>query len=364
MVDARTILLLKKQYKLCKRCSERHGVTGARSKDRCYICRGLMDDLDSIAQKITRSIKDYDFDTFLIGATLPTQIYEREDALRARLKIRGVESAKNQLTRELGMRISRLLKKRVEYLKPDVTVNLAIDKENNIDIAIKSKPLAIAGRYVKKIRGIPQKQDRCPNCGGKGCDSCRYSGLSGFDSIEGTLANELIEMTCGQTPKFSWIGSEDQSSLVLGSGRPFYARVFNPKKRKLKKKQIRKGGVMQATVYVLKEEPRLQPRFRVKTRIHAKCERAITKEDIRKLGALTGAEVSFENKYKTATKKIHSARARKINDNQFVLTIVADGGLVIKQFVGGEEYMKPNVSEIVGAKCECVTFDVLDVSLQ
>lgn len=364
MADARTIFLLKKQYKLCKWCSERHGGTGTKSGGQCYICRGLMDDLDSIAQKIARSIKGYEFNTFLIGATLPTQIYEREDALRARLKIRGMESAKNQLTRELGMRLGRLLKKRVEYLKPDVTINLAIDKENNIDIAIKSRPLAIAGRYVKKIRGIPQKQDRCINCEGKGCDSCRYSGLSGFDSIEGAIANGLIEMTGGQTPKFSWIGSEDQSSLVLGSGRPFYARIFNPKKRKLKKKQIRKTGVMQATLSVIKEEPELQPRFKVKTRIHVKCAREITKEDIKKLDALAGAQVNFENKYKTATKKIHFARARRVNDSQFVLTIVADGGLMIKQFVGGEEYMKPNVSEIIGAKCECVTFDVLDVSLQ
>jgi tRNA pseudouridine synthase 10 len=187
--------------------------------------------------------------------------------------------------------------------------------------------------------------------------------LSGFGSIEGSIAKGLIEMTGGQTPKFSWIGSEDQSSLVLGKGRPFYARVFNPKKRTLKRKQIRKSG-LQAAVYVIKEEPELQPRFRVKTRIHVKCDRAITKEDVKKLRTLAGAEVSFENRYKTATKKIHSAHIRMIDDNQFALAIIADGGLMIKQFVGGEEYMKPNVSEIIGAKCECVTFDILDVSLQ
>lgn len=360
MADARAILL--KQYKLCKRCSERHGGTGTKS-DQCYICRGLLDDLDAIAEKIADSVKSYEFETFLIGATLPTQIYEREDALRARLKIRGMESAKSQLTRELGMRLARILKKRVEYMRPDVTVNLTIDKENSVDITIKSRPLAVAGRYVKKIRGVPQKQDRCPSCEGKGCDSCNHSGLSGYDSVEGVIAKGLIEMTGGQTPKFSWIGSEDRSSLVLGSGRPFYAHIFNPKKRRLKKKQIRKTGV-HATVSVIKEEPQLQPRFKVKTRIHIKCEKAITKEDIKNLGALAGAEVSFENKYKTATKKIHSAHTRRIDGSQLALTIVADGGLMIKQFVGGEEYMKPNVSEIVGAKCECTTFDVLDVSLQ
>jgi tRNA U54 and U55 pseudouridine synthase Pus10 len=61
------------------------------------------------------------------------------------------------------------------------------------------------------------------------------------------------------------------------------------------------------------------------------------------------------------SKIIYSAVPRKIDDNQLQVTIVADGGLMIKQFVGGEEYMKPNLSELLGSKCECVRFDILDV---
>lgn len=360
MVDAQAILL--KQYRLCKWCLERHG--GGRAKpDKCYICRGLMDSLNSIADRIMDAVRDYEFRTFLIGATLPTQIYEREDAIRARLKIRGRESAKSQLTRELGMRLARLAGKKVEYMKPDVTINLTIDRENNVDVAVKSRPLALAGRYVKKSRGLPQKQDKCPGCEGKGCDSCNYSGLSGHGSVEGVITKGLVEMTGGQAPKFSWIGSEDQSSLVLGGGRPFYARISNPKKRKLKKSMIKDVGI-QATLSVIDDEPELQPRFRVKTKIHARCEKALTGQDMKRLDALAGTEVSFENRSKMATKRIHSAWARRIGGSQFALTIVADGGLMIKQFVGGEEYMKPNISEILGAKCECVTFDILGVELQ
>ncbi|HJS67898.1 MAG TPA: hypothetical protein VJ730_00615, partial [Nitrososphaera sp.] len=134
-------------------------------------------------------------------------------------------------------------------------------------------------------------------------------------------------------------------------------------KRRLKKKRIAGNGV-QAAVSVISEEPELQPRFRVKTKIHVKCGRALTRNDIKGLNALAGVEVSFENKWKTATKKIHSARSRRIGDNQFMLTMVADGGLMIKQLVGGEEYMKPNISEVLGAKCECVAFDILQVDLQ
>lgn len=360
MVDAQAILL--KQYKLCRRCFERHGGDGAKP-DKCYICRGLMDCLDSIAGRIVEAVKGYEFKTFLIGATLPTQIYDREDAMRARLKIRGRESAKSQLTRELGMRLARMAGKKVEYMKPDITIYVTIDKENKVEVAVKSRPLALAGRYVKKSRGLPQKQDKCPGCEGRGCDSCNYSGLSGHGSVEGVIAKGLVEMTGGQAPKFSWIGSEDQSSLVLGDGRPFYARVFNPKKRKLKKRRIKDGGV-QATLSVMKDEPELQPRFRVKTKIHARCEKALAVQDMKELNSLAGTEVSFENRSKMATKRIHSARARRIDGSQFALTIVADGGLMIKQFVGGEEYMKPNISEILGAKCECVTFDILGVELQ
>lgn len=361
MADARAILL--KQYKLCKRCFERHAGGRARQDGQCYICRGLMGNLDSTADKIIDAVRGYEFETFLIGATLPTQIYEREDTMRARLKIRGRESVKSQLTRELGTRLARLARKKVEYTKPDITVSLAIDKENNVDVAVRSRPLALFGRYVKKSRGVPQKQDRCPSCEGRGCDSCNYSGLSGYGSVEGVVAKGLVEMTGGQVPKFSWIGSEDQSSLVLGRGRPFYARVFNPRKRKLKKSRISGNGVT-ATLSVIEDEPDLQPRFKVKTKIHAKCERALAREDMKKLNSLAGAEVRFENRNKTASKKIHSARARRLHGIQFALTMVADGGLMIKQFVGGEEYMKPNVSEILGSKCECVMFDILGVELQ
>lgn len=353
---------LLKQYRLCKRCLERHISTGKYSRQ-CYICRGLMDNLDAIANSILTAIKGFEFDTFLIGAAISTQLYEREDTMRARLKIRGRESIKYYLTRELGMRLARRARKKVEYGKPDITITLTVDKENNVYVAVISRPLTFAGVYIKKSRGLPQKQDKCASCGGKGCNSCNYSGLSGYDSVEGIIAKDLIQITSGQTPKFTWIGSEDQRSLVLGGGRPFYVRVFNPKKRKLKNKTI-KGNGIKAMLNVINDIPVIQPRFTVKTKIHIKCENALTKKILKKVNSLSGSKVSFEKKSKIGIKTIYSVRVRQLDSNQFTLTIVADGGLMIKQLVGGEEYMKPNISEILGAKCECVMFDILDVQFQ
>ncbi len=356
--------ILLKQYRLCKHCLERHISTGKSSRP-CYICQGLMDNLDAIANTILTAVKGFEFDTFLIGATLSTQLCEREDAMRARLKIRGRESIKHYLTRELGIRLTRLTQKRVEYGKPDIMITLTVDKENNVNVAVMSRPLAFAGVYIKKSRGLQQKQDRCTGCRGKGCNSCNYSGLSGYDdSVEGIIANELVQITRGQTPKFTWMGSEDQSSLVLGSGRPFYVRVFNSKKRKLKNKTIIKGDGIKAILSVINDIPVLQPRFTTKTKIHIRSENSLTKEILKKLNSLSGSKVSFENKSKIGVKNIHSVRVRQLESNQFTLTIVAEGGLMIKQLVGREEYMKPNISEILGTRCECLMFDILDVQLQ
>ncbi len=391
MLPKQQTLLLLKQYNLCKHCLKRHAVlllpptdtTGKSSgvSDSllpCYICRGLMDNLDAIAKSILAAVKGFEFDTFLIGATLSTQLYEREDTMRARLKIRGKESIKHYITKELGIRLSQLTQKQVKYGKPDITVTLTIDKENNVNVEVISRPLALAGVYIKQTRGLPQKQDRCASCGGKGCNSCSYSGISGCgDSVEGIITNELLQITGGQTPKFMWVGSEDQNSLVLGKGRPFYVRVFNPKKRNLGKnnnnskrtKKTRtttiKANGIKATLNVINDIPIIQPRFTIKTKIHIRSENPLTNTILKKkLKNLSGSKVSFENKSKIAVKRIHSVYVRQLDSNRFTLTIVADGGLMIKQLVGGEEYMKPNVSELLGMKCECILFDILNVQLQ
>ena len=162
------------QYKLCKHCLKRHTSRG-RSGKPCYICRGLMDRLGAIANSVVAAVKCFEFDTFLIGATLPTQLYEREDAIRARLKIRGRENVKHYLTREIGIRLIKLSQKEVEYRKPDIMITLTVDKENNVEVGVVSRPLVFAGVYIKKSRGPPQKQGKCVNCVGKGCTSCNHS---------------------------------------------------------------------------------------------------------------------------------------------------------------------------------------------
>jgi tRNA pseudouridine synthase 10 len=355
---------LLKQYRLCKHCFGRQtGSSRIKPEGTCYICRGLFGRLDEIAKKALAAAKQYQFSTFLVGATLPTGLYEREDALRARLKIRGRESVKNQLTRELGTRLAKMTKKKVDYARPDITINVTIDKDGDIEASAHSRPLALLCRYSKKERGLPQKSEKCPMCLGKGCNLCDGTGLASLDSVEGIMAKHLVSLTKGQSPRFSWIGSEDQSSLVLGKGRPFFAKVSDPKIRKPRKTRFAEKGVEGRIVRVLDDVPDTQARFSVKTRIEGRCERTLDASDAKKLKSLAGAQVKFESKNRTVTKQIRSAQAA-VQGNNFVLTLAADGGLPIKQFVGGEQYCEPNVSMLLGAKCECTTFDILKVDFQ
>ena len=363
MAEAKSIAVSQlKQYRLCRDCIERHG-SRQKPEEPCYVCRGLFGQKDHVLRKMVSAARGYEYDTFLIGAILPTQIYDREDAMRARLKIRGRESAKSQLTRELGIAFAATNRKKVDYMVPDLVINLIVDKENNIEVSTKSRPLTLQGRYKKNAPGLAQKQDRCLSCEGKGCGQCAHSGLSGFDSIEGVLTRQIMSATKGQTPKFSWVGSEDRSSLVLGKGRPFYVKVFDPRKRKLRRIIVNKDSVV-ATLSPTKRSPIIPLPFTVKTKIQIRCEKRIVKEDLMRLRSLAGKEVKFDNRTRIGTKKIYTTTSRRVDDNNFVLTILADGGLMIKQFVGGQEYMKPNISELVGSKCDCVTFDILDVQLQ
>jgi tRNA pseudouridine synthase 10 len=364
---------LAKVYILCRNCSVRQGVFQSKSADLrvyeedCYICQGLMHQVDSIVGNIIMAIDGrYEFDTFLIGASMPTEIYEREDELRAKFKIHGEESIKNQLTRMLRLRFANLTTTELDYLVPDLLINLLIQNKNEIRINISSRNLLLAGRYIKKCRGMLQKQTKCHECSGKGCNFCGNSGLSGYDSIEGVIAKYLMAITNGERLRFTWIGSEDRQSLVLGKGRPFFVSISDPKKRKLNEILKIDNPCISASVTDKFKQVTIGPalKFVTKTRILVSSSQTLSPKEYKSLKTLNGCNVSFHSKSGIAIKKIYSAYIDECASNYFYLTIIADGGLAIKQFVEGREYMKPTVCELLRTNCECILFDVIDVWLR
>src|SRR3970282_688927 len=196
----------------------------------CFICKNMMSKLDTQLSKMYEMSNDFEFSTFLVGAILPPSILDRDDQIRSKFKLRGINSIKGDINREIGKRFGRRTKTKVDYQNPDIVFTLDFKKE---ECEIKPKPVFLSGRYTKSIRGIPQKQRPCNQCRGKGCYVCEFHGISEFDSVEGKIARFLYEKFGAQQAKMTWIGSEDEASLVLGKGRPFFAKLVNPHKRRL-----------------------------------------------------------------------------------------------------------------------------------
>jgi tRNA pseudouridine synthase 10 len=324
-----------------------------------------MNRLDFIIGRIEEAVNElYEFDTFTIGAILPPDIYEREDQIRSRLKIRGKVGIKTQILNELRRKFEINTKKKVDFFLPDVTICVDVGNGRGVDVTAKARTLTLAGRYIKKQRGLPQKQTKCTQCKGIGCGVCNNSGLIG-QSVEGIIAHQLVCLTRGNSPRFSWVGSEDHNSLVQGEGRPFFVSLSDPKVRVLKNSLIIDTPEVYATI---EAKPKCVPqspiRFLTKTKIIVESADTITENNLEELNLLNNATVKFQNKNKIITKKIYSVKFSMIKTNRFEITLLADGGFAIKKFVSGHQNTSPNVSEILGNKCESILFDITDVHLQ
>jgi tRNA pseudouridine synthase 10 len=338
---------------------------------------------DSIIQRIRETLNDdYQFDTFLIGATLPANLFEKEDQIRARFKIRGRENIKSQLIRDLRKKFSEVTKKRIDILHPDLTINLQFQKNTSLEINTKMRPLIMLGRYIKKNRGIPQRSVGEHNSGNEVCiQSKPYHIVSQTPrqasvirtledaSIQSIISKEILRITKGEALKFSWIGSEDENSLVLGSGRPFFVQIRNPKTIHLNQKTLRfqEYGLFVNIEEFFERLPEQPVQFIAKTRIVIQASRQIGKEGGLKIKSLANSIVVFQNqknKSRSSAKRIYSIDIVKINNKIFELDVIADGGLAIKQFVEGREYISPNISAVANLQCKCLLFDILDIRIK
>ena len=213
-----------------------HAGSEATPKHKCYICRGLYAEVPQILQMMRDATDGYEFDTFSVGAIIKPSVMDRDDRIRSSYRLQGSDSVKAGLTRELGRRFARMTASRQDRHEPEMTITVQ-PAESYCEV--RPKPVAVFGRYLKRVRGVPQKQDSCTSCLGRGCFACDMHGLSSYESVEGQISEFLFGAMGGTTARFTWIGGEDRDSLVSGSGRPFFARLQKPKKRQIKYDNIK-----------------------------------------------------------------------------------------------------------------------------
>lgn len=376
ILDAKEIL---KEHDLCNNClgrlfAPKLGITsntrlGKKIKnilekeqsETCYICKNMMSKLDVHLAKMFEKATDYEFSTFLVGAILQPSVQDRDDLIRSKFKLRGTNSIKTDVTREIGKRFGRKTKTQVNYQNPDIVFTIDFKKE---EFELKSKPLFFSGRYTKNIRGIPQKQKPCKQCVGRGCQACKYHGISEFESVEGKIAKFLHEKFNAQHAKITWVGSESETSLVLGKGRPFFVKLTNPHKRKIRlEKKIPLGEVTIHSLKIINKIPTKIIRFKSKVEMEILTKDEIKTIQLKRLRKLETMPISvYDNSGKMTQKRIYKIQYKVKSDNSFFVVMKADSGIPLKRFVDGSE-VSPSLSTILENPCKCKSFDFYEIVL-
>ncbi len=324
---------------------------------KCHICRGLFDGVQSVHKMVLESATRYEFKTFLLGVTMRPSVVDKDDFIRSKFHLIGAESVKSAFAHDLSKSLSRSTKTKLKILTPDLwlTVNLRTDS-----VHARSAPAYVSGRYLKEKRGMPQKLAKCPECDGSGCIKC--SGTR--ESVETNISEYLCGIFEAESSKITWVGGEDKSSLVLGSGRPFFAQMMNPKKRKPRppKRQNLADGLNIVQLENIKSPPKMPVKFRSIIKVLVSTQDEISDGGLKQVKEMRHSGIAVYEKSRRNEKSVYSVRYRKSGPKSLAITLEVDGGLPIKKFVGGDTVF-PNLTDMLETACECEYFDFYGVEV-
>ena len=169
-----------------------------RSIKTCQICRGVFSRLNEISEKIVENLMDYDYETFMVGVSVPVEVEERDDEIKSKYGLSFSESIRNEISREIGKKIRELTGKAFSPT-PELIIRVNPYTEK---IQISSKPVAYKG-LVELKRKVKIFSSICLNCRGKGCKKCKYTGKKPGSDVEYVLGSLLLKKTGGKKWHFS-----------------------------------------------------------------------------------------------------------------------------------------------------------------
>ena len=348
------------------------------SIDKCWLCKGLVGEIGKFTDLISESIKEFEFDTFLIGVKIDDEIEKNEQELMDLSLHEYSESIKSDIKKKIGKKLENKLNKEVDFKDP--TIMAIIDTSFDV-VSLQIKSLMIYGRYKKFKRNIPQTKWFCRICRGKGCRRCNYTGKIYDISVEELISEQLLKITSSIDESFHGCGREDIDALMLGNGRPFILELIRPKIRNIDLKIIEKK-INDATKNIIcvkklnfsneEEIKRIKnARFRKKYRVMLTGEKELNIEKFKKVvESLHGKTISQFTPSRVARRRSNIFRERKIYKcilesiagYEAILIIEAESGTYIKELVSGDDgKTNPNISDIIGISCKVKKLDVIEI---
>ncbi|MHB1908138.1 MAG: tRNA pseudouridine(55) synthase [Nitrososphaerales archaeon] len=357
---------------LCKSCQIRQGLVEAKYSSNCAICGSSLSNLPHIAKLATQTLRKYEFESFVVGTTVPQSMIDAEDEIRSRFKIHGKESLKTQVSKEITSKIIKNIGSRVDYSRPELTVLVSLSDQN---VSVTPRSLWLSGSYTKNVRGMPQRSSPCRTCNGLGCADCNYIG-SNAKSIQFILTRFFVKSFSAETCNFVWLGSEDENSLVKGDGRPFYVEVVKPSKRhnrKLLSRSFNVEGVGLKSMQILTLKPKQIPPFAMDVKIYLLRKNGNLEEKIKPEGLSDSfvdriVSVKLSKKLRTVSRNIYNVSVQNRKDKDgLVLKLKCDGGIPIRKLItGDQDIVFPNFGDFLkGFEIdETMPFDVMKVEIK
>jgi len=306
----------------------------------------------------------------------------------------------------------------VEFVSQDPHLNLLFDMSSWEFAPAVPTAIFLYGRYRKLVRDIPQTRWPCAACrgdrasrygkrklhsepgSGKGdaiagsgedcessaraCESCKGSGLQYANSVQDLIGSTVAAAFDAEDGIFHGMGREDIDVRCLGRGRPFVLELKAPRRRSSLQElesltaavnasgggKVELSGCLRLSSRA--EPPRLKAAASDKTyTIRFRVEGGFNgEEDERRILALAGQALDQRTPSRVEHRRGDLVRARTIlalgplirDGDEIELTIKAESGTYIKEFVHGDEGRTvPSVSGVLGRRCDVIWLDVQEI---
>ncbi|MFZ3077070.1 MAG: tRNA pseudouridine(54/55) synthase Pus10 [Candidatus Aenigmatarchaeota archaeon] len=324
----------------------------------CAICGDFFEHIDKMVENAAKKLSKQEFDTFLIGTKISTDLLQREEQLWEKIGIEFCEPIRAEINREVGRRLENALGKKADLKKPDIAVLLDLE-QNKISLQINS--LYVFGYYQKLVRGIPQSKWGTPH---------KYK-----TSVEEIIGKPLLKAADGFDIKLHGSGREDIDAICT-AWRPFVLEVLKPKKRKIdlekakrlvNGRKVRVSGLKIVELDVVQKVKEAKPDKSYKAVV--KLEKEIKKTDLAKLKQLIGI-INQRTPQRVLHRRGNLLRKREVKElktkwlgkKKFELIVKTEAGLYIKELISSDDgRTKPSVSEVLGQKAICEKLDVIKI---
>jgi tRNA pseudouridine synthase 10 len=355
------------------------GIMVNETEQSCYLCGDVFNSLDELVLQISKKFEKFEVESFLVGIKGSVKVEEKEDELRVNFKLKWGESIRNELSREIGKRIIKILGKNVDYEHPNILV--LVDPFLNT-ISLEANPLFIFGKYRKLVRGIPQSKWLCRQCKGEGCPKCAGTGKMYLESVEELISKPLLKKTKGSIAKLHAAGREDIDAKVLGLGRPFVIEVKKPNMRKIDLEKLKEEINQDADGKIEVNQLQWASKEIVKnlkssgqaTKVYqvlVEFEQDISDKLIYKImegligkliHQMTPSRVMHRRPLKLRKKYVYGIDFKRLKSNFIEMIIRCQGGLYIKELISGDDgRTTPSVSGICSIPAKCLEIDVIGI---